>query len=253
MRGPTIYHLYPGHLNLYGDRGNIIALQQRARWHGLETEVVAVQPGSRVDFAACDLLFMGGGDETAQKMACRHLKEHRHALLDCINRGMVILAIGSSHQLLGRYYTAASGEQYPGLELLNFYTEAGTVRMIGDIVTRCDFLRVPHTLVGFENHAGRTYLGKGVRPLGTVLRGYGNNGADRTEGVLYRNVAGSYLHGSLLPKNPWLADWLLQRALRYRGIACRLQELDDSMENEAHRFILKRCLSPFYRRPTPGL
>ena len=122
--------------------------------------------------------------------------------------------------------------------------------MIGDIVTRCDFCGAAHP-IGFETTPAAPTL---VRACAlTVLRGYGNNGSDRTEGVLHRNVVGSYLHGSLLPKNPWLADWLLQRALRYRGIACRLQELDDSMENEAHRFILKRCLSPFYRRPTPGL
>lgn len=244
----TIFHLYPEHLNLYGDRGNVLALLRRALWHGLEPRLVPVRPGYRADFRRCDILFMGGGQEAGQKLVCRDFRERRLELFDLIERGMVILAICGSFQLLGRCYAAADGAASPGLDLFDFYTAAGRKRMIGDIVTRSDLEGRRRTLVGFENHGGRTFLGPGLRPLGTVLKGYGNNGRDRTEGLLYRNVIGTYLHGSLLPKNPWLADYLLKKALEYRGVKYALRKLDDSMEEEAHRFILKRRLSPLYRR-----
>ncbi|MEW5784072.1 MAG: glutamine amidotransferase [Bacillota bacterium] len=249
----AIYHLYPEHLNLYGDRGNILALRQRAQWHGINTRLIPVRPGYKVSFAACDLLFMGGGQDNEQKMVYRDFQSRRSELLESIELGMAILAICGSYQLLGRYYAAADGEKIPGLELLDFYTEAGSRRMIGDIVTRCHIQGVRHTLVGFENHCGRTYLGSALRPLGTVVRGYGNNGQDRTEGVLYKNVIGTYLHGSLLPKNPRLTDWLLQKALHYRNIDFRLKQLDDTLEEQAHRFIIKRCLSPLYHRRSSAM
>lgn len=244
----TIYHLYPEHLNLYGDRGNILALLRRARWHGLNVRLFPIRPGYKIGLKQCDILFMGGGQDAEQKMVYRDFQGRRLELIDYIEQGISILAICGSFQLLGRYYTAVDGEQIPGLNLFDFYTEAGRKRMIGDIVTRCAFISPQRTLVGFENHSGRTILGPGLKPLGTVMKGYGNNGSDRTEGMLYKNVIGTYLHGSLLPKNPWLADYLLQKALQYRGLKIRLPALDNTLEEEAHRFILNRCLSPLFRR-----
>ncbi len=244
----TIFHLYPDHLNLYGDRGNVLALLRRARWHGLNTRLVPIQPGYKIGLKQCDILFMGGGQDAEQKMVCRDFQNRRMELIDYIQQGMAILAICGMFQLLGRYYTTVDGEEIPGLDLFDFYTEAGPKRMIGDIVTRCSFTSPPHTLVGFENHSGRTILGPGLKPLSTVIKGYGNNGSDRTEGMIYKNVIGSYLHGALLPKNPWLTDYLLQKALQYRGLSNRLTALDNTLEEEAHRFIHHRCLSPLFGR-----
>jgi lipid II isoglutaminyl synthase (glutamine-hydrolysing) len=244
----TIYHLYPDHLNLYGDRGNVLALLHRARWHNLNVRLVPVRPGYKAGLKNCDILFMGGGQDAEQKMVYRDFQGRRLELIDYIQKGMAILAICGSFQLLGRYYTTADGEKIPGLDLFDFYTEAGQKRMIGDIVTNCTLISPQRTLVGFENHIGRTFLGPNLQPLGTVMKGYGNNGSDRTEGMAYKNVIGTYLHGSLLPKNPWLADYLLQNALQYRGFNCRLPALDNTLEEEAHRFILQRCLSPLFRR-----
>ncbi|HOL18125.1 MAG TPA: glutamine amidotransferase, partial [Bacillota bacterium] len=151
----TICHLYPEHLNLYGDRGNILALLRRARWHGLEVRLIPIRPGYRFSLKQCDLLFMGGGQDAEQKMVCRDFQDRRLELIDYIQQGMAILAICGSFQLLGRYYTTAGGEQIPGLDLFDFYTEGGRKRMIGDIVTRCHCFSPPRTLVGFENHGGR--------------------------------------------------------------------------------------------------
>lgn len=249
----TIYHLYPDHLNLYGDRGNVLALLQRARWHGLAPEVVTVQPGQQACLEQCDILFMGGGQDAGQKMVSNDFAGRRLELFEMIEKGMVILAICGSYQLLGRYYTAASGERIPGLSLFNFYTAAGRRRAIGDIITRSGLCTPPRLLVGFENHTGRTFLGGDLRPLGTVLKGHGNNGADRTEGMVYRNLIGTYLHGALLPKNPWLADYLLQKALHYRGSKLKLSAMDDTREEQAHNFIVRRRGSLFFHRRYTGL
>ena len=253
MHPITICHLYPDHLNLYGDRGNVLALLQRARRHGLNAKLIPIRPGYKADLKQCDILFMGGGQDAEQKMVCRDFHSRRLELMDYIQRGMAILAICGSYQLLGRYYAIDGGEQIAGLDLFDFYTEAGGKRMIGDIAARCKLASPPRILVGFENHRGRTYLGPGLTPLGTVIRGFGNNGSDGTEGMAYKNVIGSYLHGALLPKNPWLADHLLQKALEYRGSGLKLGTLDDTLEEEAHRFILRRCRSPLFRARNSAL
>lgn len=231
----TIYHLYPEHLNLYGDRGNILALSQRARWYDLPVNLIAVQPGEKIDFSACDLLFMGGGQDYEQKLVAGDLQGRRAELLFAIEEGMVILAICGSYQLLGRYYTTPKGERIPGLDILDLHTKAGRKRMIGNIITRSNLWDPPRTLVGFENHAGRTYLGSSVKPLGEVVNGFGNNGEDKTEGVLYKNTIGTYLHGSLLPKNPWLTDYLLEKAVSYRNQQFKFEPLDESIELQAHQ------------------
>ncbi|HOL17381.1 MAG TPA: glutamine amidotransferase [Bacillota bacterium] len=243
----NIYHLYPEHLNLYGDRGNIIALCRRAGWHGLPFNLVPVHPGDRIDFTRCDLLFMGGGQDYEQKMVAGDLKERRGELLDAVEKGMVLLAICGSYQLLGHYYTTSQGERIPGLGILDLYTEAGRKRMIGNIVTRSTLWDPPRTLAGFENHAGRTYLGSSVKPLGEVIYGHGNNGEDKTEGAVYNNVIGTYLHGALLPKNPWLTDYLLQKAVAYRNQQFAFKTLDESMELQAHRAAVQLTRSPWHK------
>lgn len=230
----NLYHLYPHHLNLYGDRGNMLALIQRAKWRSLGVNLVEVQPGEKINFTSCDLLFMGGGQDYEQKLVAEDLKQRRGEMIKALEEGMVILAICGSYQLLGQHYYSARSEKIPGLEILELYTRAGGKRLISNIVTRCSLWDPPRNLAGFENHAGRTYLAPGLQPLGEVITGFGNNGKDKTEGVIYKNVIGTYMHGALLPKNPWLTDYLLQKALIYRNQEFEFEPLDDTLEKEAH-------------------
>lgn len=239
MPGINIFHLYPEHLNLYGDRGNMLALSLRAGWHGFDVQIVTVKPGENINFARCDLLFMGGGQDSDQKLVAADLVSHRTEMKKAIDDGMVVFAVCGSYQLLGSYYITGQGEKISGLDILDLYTEAGNRRLIGNVVVNCTLWNPPRTLVGFENHAGKTFLGPGIQSLGTVVKGHGNNGIDKTEGAVYKKVVGTYLHGSLLPKNPWLTDYLLQNALALRGQNFKLQDLDDSIEIAAHRAALK--------------
>ncbi len=230
----NICHLYPDQLNLYGDRGNMLALSCRARWRGIGLRIIPVEPGDQINFEQCDLLFMGGGQDSDQLLVAADLKKRQADLRRTIEAGMPVFAVCGSYQLLGNYYTAVSGEKIGGLGILDLYTEAGDKRLIGNAVISCGLWQPARTLVGFENHAGKTYCGPGLQPLGTVLKGFGNNGSDQKEGAVYKNVIGTYLHGSLLPKNPWLADHLLVKALEYRGQDSFLSELDDTTEIKAH-------------------
>lgn len=239
-----ICNLYPEVLNIYGDRGNTIAMVQRARWHGLEPEVDDVSLGDTVDFREYDVLLIGGGQDREQKLIADDLARMKGASLhEAVQEGLAVLAICGGYQLLGRYYQTAEGEQIPGLGIFDAWTEAGKDRKIGNVVVETEIFGAPRTLVGFENHSGRTYLGPTARPLGRVLKGHGNNGEDGREGLVYRNAIGTYLHGSLLPKNPHLTDWLLQRALdrRYGG-EVQLGRLDDSIEERAHAAMVKRLV-----------
>ena len=240
----TIGWLYPDLMNIYGDRGNIVALLQRARWRGLDARLLELGKGGHAGMADVDVFFFGGGQDREQALIYDDLKEFKQEPLQkAVANGAQILAVCGGYQLLGHYYETATGEHLPGIGLIDVRTEAGERRSIGDVVVEADEslgLR-PTTLVGFENHSGRTFLGDGVRPLGRVLRGGGNNGADGTEGAACGNLFGSYLHGSLLPKNPHLADLVIERALRRR-----LEPLDDSLELAAHQRIVERELA---RRP----
>ncbi len=247
MTAINIYHLYPEHLNLYGDRGNVLALSRRAGWHGLNANIIPVQPGGQIDFTDCDILFMGGGQDYEQELIAGDLKGRRDDLLKAVDDGMVILAICGSYQLLGQSYTTARGERIPGLEILDLYSEAGHKRMIGNVVINCSLWDPPRTLVGFENHGGRTFLGPEVQPLGTVVKGHGNNGIDKTEGVIYKNIIGTYLHGSLLPKNPWLTDYLIQKALDYRNQPAQLKTLDETIEERAHQAAIRLAKSRLHK------
>jgi len=240
----VLAHLYPDLMNLYGDRGNVIALDRRCRWRGIEVVHRRVGLGETVELARFDILFMGGGQDKEQKLISDDFRAVKgSALAEAVEDGASFLAICGAYQLLGHYYETSSGERLPGIGVLDVETRAGRRRMIGNVVVRSR-LRGPRerTLVGFENHSGRTYLGSKVRPLGEVRIGWGNNGEDGTEGAVYRGLVASYLHGSLLPKNPWLADWLIERAIKRRyGQGALLRPLDDRLEMEAHRAAVARA------------
>ena len=254
----VIYHLYPDLLDLYGDRGNVLALLARCRWRGLEAEVRNISLGTVPNFAEADIVILGGGSDREQTLLTEDLKQKAAELQAAVESGLVVLAICGGYQLLGQYYQTAQNKKIPGLGLLDLYTVAGEKRMIGNVIVQLEqewqqqlstiyapseagakSLALP-TLVGFENHSGRTYLGSGLKPLGTVLTGYGNNGQDGFEGVRYKNVFGTYLHGPILPKNPHLADVLVALALKRKGLATALQPLTDDLEIAAHMAIKER-------------
>ncbi len=231
-------------MNIYGDRGNILTLVKRAEWRGISVQVDAIGRGPAPDLLAIDLIFWGGGQDRDQELVFRDAAQHKVAAIrEAINGGAIVLAVCGGYQLLGEYYVTADGKKLPGLGLVDLHTVPGARRNIGNIVIETSDLGLtPPTLVGFENHSGKTYLGPGLKPLGRVLRGAGNNGEDGFEGVASGNVFGTYLHGSLLPKNPHLADLLLLRALRRHGFS-RLEPLDDSVELSAHRSVRERVKS----------
>lgn len=242
-----ICHLYPDLLDLYGDRGNIMALSVRSQWRGLESEVQMVSLGEPIDFQTLDILFIGGGSDREQSILVEDLMKREQELRAAIEDGLVVLAICGGYQLLGQYYQITDGTRIPGLGILDLWTIAGPKRLIGNVVVDCSGRQFPlstlSTLVGFENHSGKTFLGSGLQPLGKVLHGNGNNGEDGGEGVRYKNVFGTYLHGPLLPKNPHFADLLLELALARRGISEPLSLLDDQLEEMAHQTVVERILA----------
>jgi CobQ-like glutamine amidotransferase family enzyme len=241
MRPLRIGYLYPDVMNLYGDRGNIIALVQRARWRGIAVEVVPISIGDPVRPETVDLLFAGGDQDREQRRVAADLAGAKgEAIRQAIEDGLPALVVCGSYQLFGRRYAPAEGPALVGLGVFDAVTEhpgASVVRCVGNIVVDWE----GELLVGFENHGGRTYLGRGARPLGRVVAGSGNNGQDGTEGARYQNAFGTYLHGSLLPKNPKLADELLRLALAYRGDDPTLAPLDDTVEEAARRVAIARA------------
>lgn len=240
-----IAHLYPEQMNIYGDRGNIITLQQRCAWRGIETEIVPVGVGLQLDWASVDLAFFGGGQDSGQALiADDFLNNHGPALHDAINNDLVMLTICGGYQMLGHYFLTHTGEKLPGIGALDLYTVGGTVRLIGNTVVEFEGSSASVKLVGFENHSGRTYLGSGVRSLGRVLVGAGNNGEDGSGGAIYRNTFGCYMHGSLLPKNPQFADHLISLALQRRyGPQVTLAPLHDELELAAQRTMIERLMN----------
>jgi len=242
----TIGHLYPDLLNLYGDRGNIIALQRRCIWRGIDVQIKEFKLNDDIDFSSLDIVFLGGGSDREQLLVCNRLKEIKDDINAYVDNNGVVIAICGGYQLLGHYYKLKN-ETIEGLSILDIYTESGDKRLIGNIVIESTQLRDqkknPLTIVGFENHSGLTYINNHT-PLGTVKYGYGNNGKDGSEGVLYKNVIGTYLHGPLLPKNPVLTDYILTKALQkaYPDSFEGLEPLDDSVENKAHEYMVKRLL-----------
>ena len=236
-----ICHLYPEVLNLYGDRGNILCMQRRLAWRGIESTVTLLPIGEKADLTQFDLFFIGGGQDFEQEVLLDDLRGGKAAeIRAAVEDGKTFLAICGGYQMLGNYYRTYTGEQCDFIGAVDLWTEGQPERMIGNFMFRCAPESGGSTVVGFENHSGRTRLGAGVQPLGTVLAGNGNNGEDGTEGCRYKNVFGSYSHGPLLPKNPELADHILLTALRQRYPDAALEELDDELERQAHDAMVKR-------------
>lgn len=252
MRELKLVHLYPDLMNLYGDRGNILALEKRLSWRGISLKVAEVSLGDKLS-EDCDFLFMGGGQDQQQLVVAQDLSQRKTQLAELINSGVVSLLICGGFQLFGRYFLTHTGERLPGLGLLDIETVGGQKRLIGNVVINC---LVPElnkqTLVGFENHSGRTFLGSGAQPLGKVVFGYGNNGQDGYEGAFYKNTFGTYLHGSFLPKNPHFTDYLIKLALRRRGLNQELQPLDDAEELAAHQAAIKKARADRFLKFIPG-
>jgi len=233
----TIGHLYPDLLNLYGDRGNIQCLMKRCLWRGIEAETIAFELDDKIDFSNLDIVLLGGGSDREQMLVCEKLKEIQKDFKEYVEQDGVVIAICGGYQLLGNYYKTEEGI-IEGLSLVDMYTEQGENRLIDNIVLQSELFDMP--IVGFENHGGRTFIGEN-KPLGKVLYGSGNDGKSGYEGVVYKNVIGTYLHGPLLPKNPQLADELILRALKKKyGENITLSALDDSPEKAANDYIFNR-------------
>jgi lipid II isoglutaminyl synthase (glutamine-hydrolysing) len=243
MSALRLCHLYPGEMNIYADRGNIAVLRSRLEWRGLGLEVTEAGIGDPVDPGAHDMYYLGGGQDRDQAVVAHDLAAHKgDALREAAASGAVVLAVCGGFQLAGHGYTALDGSRMPGIGLLDLDTVAGTTRLIGNLVIRCDLDGAPREIAGFENHAGRTRLGPAARPLGRVVHGHGNNGEDGLEGAVQGRVVGTYLHGPLLPKNPWLADLLLRWGLEHRGgVAPDLAALDDRLEDAAREVAVRRA------------
>jgi CobQ-like glutamine amidotransferase family enzyme len=230
-----VLSLYPEQMNIYADRGNILFLQRRCEWRGIDFEWKGAGPGESVDPAAHDLFYIGGGQDRDQRVVAADLVEtKRDALATAVDDGAALLAVCGGYQLLGESYGLGE-ETLPGLGLADLRTvrEEGP-RLIGNVAIETELGGEKRLLAGFENHGGRTYLGTAARPLGRVVKGHGNNGGDGFEGVWRDNMVGTYLHGPLLPKNAWLADQLIELALERRyGERPQLEPLPDELERAA--------------------
>ncbi|MCL6558484.1 MAG: glutamine amidotransferase [Firmicutes bacterium] len=235
----SVCHLYPDLLNLYGDRGNIIAFERRCRWRGIPVTVREVSLDDAIDFCQFDFIFLGGGSDREQNLIAADLMKRRENFREAIESGLVLLAICGGYQLLGKYYLTGDGETIPGLDILDFYTRAGDRRLVGNIAIEVNLDGETVEVCGFENHSGQTFLGD-IEPLGKVLAGNGNNGADGYEGARYKNVFCSYLHGPLLPKNRRLTDHLIALVLQRRGLDIRLKTLDNAFEDRACEVMFER-------------
>jgi CobQ-like glutamine amidotransferase family enzyme len=230
--------LYATTMNIYGDRGNVIALRQRAAWRGIDVTVHAVGIGESLP-ERTDVFFFGGGQDQAQVDVARDLQGRKgETISTAVHEGAALLSICGGYQLLGKEYRPHDAEPIPGTGLFDIVSTAGPERFIGNVVVDSDWGQ----LVGFENHSGLTFLGEAMQPMGRVVVGRGNNGKDGTEGVRFRNALGCYMHGALLPKNPSLTDWLIEAGLRYRhGDIGALPTLPDEIERRAHATAVTRA------------
>lgn len=243
-RSIKIAHLYPEVLNLYGDRGNILCLKKRLSWRHIDCEINEVKLGDKDDLTKYDLIFIGGGQDFEQEVLLKDLKAGRgNSIKSAIEDGKTFLCICGGYQMMGHYYETKEGEKMEFLGAVDFHTIGGDVRMIGNYAFHTTKSAGGTDIVGFENHSGRTYLGRHTNPLGTIISGYGNNGEDKTEGIHYKNVFGSYSHGPILPKNPVFADFLLSLALEQKYGNGELEPLEDTFEKEAHDQIFYKVLN----------
>ena len=248
----NICHLYPDLLNLYGDTGNIICMKSRLERRGIKCEVTGLSVGDKLNAADFDLFFIGGGQDFEQDALLKDADQNKKAdIRAAIDDEKVFLCICGGYQIMGQYYRTWDGKQLDFMGLIDFYTEGHEKRMIGNYMFECDALialdnaaeiKADDLIVGFENHSGQTFLGEGIKPIGKVLSGYGNNEKAEYEGMHYKNVFGAYCHGPMLPKNPRFCDLLLQTALdrKYGRSTVALTELDDTLENNAHNYMVNR-------------
>jgi CobQ-like glutamine amidotransferase family enzyme len=240
-------HLYPDYLNIYADRGNIAVFARRAALRGHTLEVTALGMDDPIVPGEHDLYYIGGGQDREQLLVAENLAAKAEPLKQAVLADdAALLAVCGGYQLLGRGYRGFHGEDMPGVGLLPAETVAGERRMIGDVLIECELdAGSRHTLAGFENHIGRTTLDPGASPLGSVVAGFGNDGESGFEGARIGRAIGTYLHGPLLPRNPWLADWLLAQALAHRtgGEPPELEPLPDELESRAHAVSAERARS----------
>ncbi|TML45081.1 MAG: glutamine amidotransferase [Actinobacteria bacterium] len=245
MEPLVVGHLFPDYLNIYADRGNIAVLSRRARWRGYQLEVRALGASAEIRPGEHDLFYVGGGQDREQALIAPELAALGPSLRQAFDAGAAFLAVCGGYQLLGGYYRDRNGVELPGIGLLPLHTLAGSRRMIGDVLLECELEPgSKQTLAGFENHAGRTILDTGAKPLGRVVAGFGNDGESGYEGCCLGRAIGTYLHGPLLPRNPWLADWLLEQAIAHRtGDLPVFEPLPDELEKQAHAVSARRAES----------
>lgn len=225
-------------MNLYGDWGNTLVLKKRLEWRGFEVEIIDHNPGDSTDFSKIDIFVGGGGQDSGQTIIQNNLLERADELRQLANNGVPMLMICGMYQLFGRFFRTLKGEEILGANILPIETIAGEERMIGNIIVKSQEFG---EIIGYENHSGQTFLDKNATPLGQVIKGAGNNMIDANEGVRYNNVIATYLHGPILPKNPQIADFLINEALNRRGISIdpETDKIDDSLANEAREISLK--------------
>jgi lipid II isoglutaminyl synthase (glutamine-hydrolysing) len=228
----TLCQLYPEHLNIYADRGNVQVIERRCAWREIEFEWRALRIGEDLDPDVADLYLVGGGQDRDQELIANDLLRHRDSLHTSVAEGAAVLAVCGGYQLVGHRYVGQDGTVLPGVGLLDLETTAGESRLIGNVLCESTLGDMSQRIVGFENHAGRTTLGD-CAPLARVVAGHGNDGSSGYEGAVAGSVVGTYVHGPLLPKNPWLADWLIAAALRRHHGEVELAELDDGVERAA--------------------
>jgi CobQ-like glutamine amidotransferase family enzyme len=238
-----VAHLYPDHLNIYADRGNIAVFTRRAALRGHTLEVTAVAQGDLLEASTFDLVYIGGGQDREQALVSPDLARRGDALRQAVDDGTALLAVCGGYQLLGRGYRGRDGSRLDGAGLFPLETVAGDRRLIGDVLLDVSLDETQTTVAGFENHAGRTLLDPDAVPFGRVLAGHGNDGASGFEGCRVASAVGTYLHGPLLPRNPELADWLLARALEHAGGDGVLEPLPDELERLAHAVSAGRARS----------
>ena len=232
MKTLRIAHLYSRLLNIYGDGGNILTLKKRCEWRNISVTIDEINIGD--SFEEHDFYFIGGGQDKQQIEVAKELQKHKDFLIKERDRGAVFLGICGGYQLFGHYYQPFNGEKLEGISLLDAYTIAGNERFIGNVTAQTELVE-PNTLVGFENHSGQTFLQGNTKPLAKIVNGSGNNGKDGFEGARYKNVFGTYLHGSFLPKNTHFADYLIELALNEK-----LQPLEDEIEKNTHRNLVNK-------------
>lgn len=239
MKKLILLHLYPRLMNIYGDQGNIDALKFRCLQRSIKLIIKPLTLNQALSPGQFDLVFAGGGQDRQQYIIYKDLLSHQKVLKKASQNHIPMLTICGSFQLFAKYFQPFKGPKLQGINIFNAYTKASKIRKINNLLIHTDLV-TPKTIIGFENHSGNTHLGKNQKPLGAVKLGLGNNGQDKTEGAVINNTIGCYLHGSLLPKNPHLADWLIQKALKNKYSQVKLKPLDDQLEWQAHQAAINR-------------